>query len=358
MAALSPLSERLSDRVGSRLLASGGMVVVVVGMLLLATMPTSSGLVRVMASLGVVGLGMAAFSAPNMSAIMDSVQKRQLGVASAFVGTRRAAGQCDARSRDGSLRGAAGAPRGARAPTGTRRAARAGAGLVTERLRPRRRGRQGEGHDGTSLPRWCSATTSRARSKALVRGGALRRRRRCVRRGRQDGAGWRRLRRSRDRAGGRWRGPPPRGNGRRAGGSARRRRPGGARLGRGDRAPGWRHRAHLRRERRGRVVRRPAGRAARPARRRHGAARRGRGARPRAGRLRHGRLRHRRRPAGSHPSRRRRERRAAPRRRRRCARRPGQAARPLRLDAGHRQEQLAGRVPTAVQSAPSRPRRP
>ena len=93
MAALSPFSGRLSDRVGSRLLASGGMVIVAAGMLLLATMPTSSGLVRVMASLGVVGLGMAAFSAPNMSAIMGSVQKRQLGLASAFVGTMRVTGQ-------------------------------------------------------------------------------------------------------------------------------------------------------------------------------------------------------------------------------------------------------------------------
>ena len=93
MAALSPFSGRLSDKVGSRLLASGGMVIVAVGMLLLATMPTSSGLVRVMASLGVVGLGMAAFSAPNMSAIMGSVQKRQLGLASAFVGTMRVTGQ-------------------------------------------------------------------------------------------------------------------------------------------------------------------------------------------------------------------------------------------------------------------------
>ena len=93
MAALSPLSGRLSDRVGSRLLASGGMVIVAVGMVLLATMPTTSGLARVMGSLGVVGLGMAAFSAPNMSAIMGSVERRQLGVASAFVGTMRVTGQ-------------------------------------------------------------------------------------------------------------------------------------------------------------------------------------------------------------------------------------------------------------------------
>ena len=62
-------------------------------MLLLASMPAASGLVRVMASLAVVGLGMAAFSAPNMSAIMGSVERRQLGLASAFTGTMRATGQ-------------------------------------------------------------------------------------------------------------------------------------------------------------------------------------------------------------------------------------------------------------------------
>ncbi len=93
MAALSPLSGRWSDRVGSRLLASGGMAIVALGMVLLATVPTSSSLLRVMASLGVVGLGMAAFSAPNMSAIMGSVEKRQLGLAGAFVGTMRSTGQ-------------------------------------------------------------------------------------------------------------------------------------------------------------------------------------------------------------------------------------------------------------------------
>jgi EmrB/QacA subfamily drug resistance transporter len=93
MAALSPFSGRLSDRVGSRLLATTGMVTVAAGMVLLASMPTTSGLLRAMASLGVVGLGMAVFSAPNISAIMGSVQKRQLGLASAFVGTMRVTGQ-------------------------------------------------------------------------------------------------------------------------------------------------------------------------------------------------------------------------------------------------------------------------
>jgi EmrB/QacA subfamily drug resistance transporter len=93
MATLSPFAGRLSDRVGSRLLSSGGMVIMAAGMALLATVPVTSGLLRVMASLAVVGLGMAAFSAPNTSAIMGSVEKHQLGLAGAFVGTMRVTGQ-------------------------------------------------------------------------------------------------------------------------------------------------------------------------------------------------------------------------------------------------------------------------
>ena len=92
MAVLSPFAGRLSDRVGSRVLATGGMVTVAVGMVLLAAMPTTAPVWQVAADLAVVGLGMAAFSAPNTSAIMGSVRRDQLGVASAFLGTMRTAG--------------------------------------------------------------------------------------------------------------------------------------------------------------------------------------------------------------------------------------------------------------------------
>jgi hypothetical protein len=48
---------------------------------------------QVAGNLAIVGLGMAAFSAPNTSAIMGSVRRDQLGVASAFLGTMRTTGQ-------------------------------------------------------------------------------------------------------------------------------------------------------------------------------------------------------------------------------------------------------------------------
>jgi EmrB/QacA subfamily drug resistance transporter len=93
MAILSPFSGRLSDRIGSRILATGGMVAIAVGMVLLAAMPTTASVWQVAADLAIVGLGMAAFSAPNTSAIMGSVRRDQLGLASAFIGTMRTTGQ-------------------------------------------------------------------------------------------------------------------------------------------------------------------------------------------------------------------------------------------------------------------------
>lgn len=93
MTLLSPFAGRLSDRMGSRTLATSGMVLVAAGMALLGSLGRTAGLVQVVGSLAVVGLGMAAFSAPNTSAIMGSVERTQLGVASAFLATMRVTGQ-------------------------------------------------------------------------------------------------------------------------------------------------------------------------------------------------------------------------------------------------------------------------
>ncbi len=92
-ALLSPLAGRLSDSWGSRTLATAGMVIVALGMVLLALSGRHAGLGQVLAALALVGLGMAAFSAPNTSAIMGSVGRHQLSVASAFLSTMRVTGQ-------------------------------------------------------------------------------------------------------------------------------------------------------------------------------------------------------------------------------------------------------------------------
>jgi EmrB/QacA subfamily drug resistance transporter len=91
-AVLAPLAGRLSDRTGSRVLATAGMVLTAAGMALLGSMPQDASLPRVMLSLAVVGVGMALFSAPNTSAVMGSVPRHQLGLAGAFIGTMRTTG--------------------------------------------------------------------------------------------------------------------------------------------------------------------------------------------------------------------------------------------------------------------------
>jgi EmrB/QacA subfamily drug resistance transporter len=92
-ALLSPVAGGLSDRIGSRLLATGGMGITALGMGMLALLGSDTGLVQVIASLAVVGIGMAAFSAPNTSAIMGAVDRSSLSVAGAFLATMRVTGQ-------------------------------------------------------------------------------------------------------------------------------------------------------------------------------------------------------------------------------------------------------------------------
>ena len=84
---------RLSDRVGPHGLAATGMILVAAAMGQLALMSSTAPAWRVMAGLGTLGLGMAIFSAPNVSAIMGSVDRSELGVASGVLFTMRSGGQ-------------------------------------------------------------------------------------------------------------------------------------------------------------------------------------------------------------------------------------------------------------------------
>jgi EmrB/QacA subfamily drug resistance transporter len=93
MVALSWLAGRASDVVGSRWLASGGMAIIGVGLILLSELPAQPSMARLIGDLVIVGVGMAAFSSPNTSAVMGSAPRAQLGVASATLGTMRFLGQ-------------------------------------------------------------------------------------------------------------------------------------------------------------------------------------------------------------------------------------------------------------------------
>ncbi|MDI7276158.1 MAG: MFS transporter [Anaerolineae bacterium] len=93
MAIFSPLAGRLSDRVEPRIVASLGMTLTVIGLVMLTALGQATPELFVVACLLVLGLGFALFSSPNTNAIMSSVDRKRYGLASGMVGTMRLTGQ-------------------------------------------------------------------------------------------------------------------------------------------------------------------------------------------------------------------------------------------------------------------------
>jgi EmrB/QacA subfamily drug resistance transporter len=93
MAILSPLAGRLSDKIESRTIASAGMGLTAVGLVLLIFLSEQTTLGFVIFSLILLGSGFGLFSSPNVNAVMSSVERRFYGVASAVLGTMRLVGQ-------------------------------------------------------------------------------------------------------------------------------------------------------------------------------------------------------------------------------------------------------------------------
>ena len=93
MALLSPFSGWLSDRFGSRLLSSVGMLIVTVGLLTLSQLDITSSTNDIVLRLTLLGVGFGLFSSPNTRAVMGSVDRSKLGVASGTLSTMRSTGQ-------------------------------------------------------------------------------------------------------------------------------------------------------------------------------------------------------------------------------------------------------------------------
>ncbi len=91
-AILSPLTGRLSDRVEPRLIASAGMVLNTVGLILFIFVNEETSLKLLIGNLILIGLGFALFVSPNANAIMSSAPKTAYGVASATLATMRQVG--------------------------------------------------------------------------------------------------------------------------------------------------------------------------------------------------------------------------------------------------------------------------
>jgi EmrB/QacA subfamily drug resistance transporter len=91
-AVLSPGAGRLSDRIEPRTVATTGMVMTLIGLVLLAFVTSAISIYYIAGCLVFLGLGFALFVSPNTNAIMSSVDREMYGVAGAMVGTMRQMG--------------------------------------------------------------------------------------------------------------------------------------------------------------------------------------------------------------------------------------------------------------------------
>jgi EmrB/QacA subfamily drug resistance transporter len=92
MTIFAPLAGRLSDRIEPRLVAATGMAVGCVALAMLIFLNNTTPIWYIILTLVLYGTGIGLFSSPNTNAIMGSVEKKVLGVASGTVGTMRTGG--------------------------------------------------------------------------------------------------------------------------------------------------------------------------------------------------------------------------------------------------------------------------
>lgn len=90
---LSPVAGKLSDRIEPRIVATAGMAITTIGLSFFIFLTPATPLFAIVIALMVLGFGYALFSSPNTNAIMSSVDKRYLGIASGMNATMRSLGQ-------------------------------------------------------------------------------------------------------------------------------------------------------------------------------------------------------------------------------------------------------------------------
>ena len=93
MVLVSPAAGRLSDRIEPGKIASAGMALSALSLVLLAFTGSDTPMLTIIAILVILGVGLGIFSSPNTNAVMGSVERSYYGVASGTLGTMRLAGQ-------------------------------------------------------------------------------------------------------------------------------------------------------------------------------------------------------------------------------------------------------------------------
>jgi len=90
---MSPIGGRLADRFSAGILGGLGLLLLGIGMVLLASLPASPGIVNIVWRMVICGIGFGFFQTPNMKAIMSSAPPHRSGSASGIVATARLIGQ-------------------------------------------------------------------------------------------------------------------------------------------------------------------------------------------------------------------------------------------------------------------------
>lgn len=89
MAVVSPTAGWLSDRIGYQTLTCLGLIITTFALINLSLLGSSALIAKVVVGLGIYGLGMSLFNAPNNSSVMGSVPLFKLGIAGGVVATGR-----------------------------------------------------------------------------------------------------------------------------------------------------------------------------------------------------------------------------------------------------------------------------
>ena len=92
MAIVAPVAGSLSDRIGSRVLATAGMVVFAGGLVLLGTFALHATITMIALALAVIGVGIGLFTTPNNSALMGAAPRHRQGIASGVLASARNVG--------------------------------------------------------------------------------------------------------------------------------------------------------------------------------------------------------------------------------------------------------------------------
>lgn len=89
----APLSGAASDRYGTRIIASMGLVIMALGFWVMRGFDTQTAVLGFALGVLPIGLGVGVFQSPNNSAVMGSVPHDHLGIASGLLGLSRTLGQ-------------------------------------------------------------------------------------------------------------------------------------------------------------------------------------------------------------------------------------------------------------------------